>query len=278
MTDNDSLKLQQSVMPLDPLTMPLRGMQVLEASAGTGKTWMLAALYVRLVIGHDAAGLRLGEGLMPSQILVMTFTDAATAELRGRIRERLAQAARWFRCGASVPQVDLFLQDLRSKIAQEQWSACAERLVQAAQSMNEAAIFTIHGWSSRMLTQHAFDSASLFRQSRVEDSKSLKLAAVQDYWRTRFYPLAPAQLAALDAMGGTPAEWLDKLLKVCNIEEKAPTEPQAAPEPPDALIRSWECWSEQFIKLDSCARGMDRQRHRRHGRRRIGQEAQRLQP
>ena len=129
-----------------------------------------------------------------------------------------------------------------------------------------------------MLTQHAFDSASLFRQSRVEDSKSLKLAAVQDYWRTRFYPLAPAQLAALHAMGGTPAEWLDKLLKVWNVEEKAPTEPQAAPEPPDALIRSWECWSEQFIKLDSCARGMDRRRHRRHGRRRIGQEAQRLQP
>ena len=77
---------------LDPLALPLHGRQVIEASAGTGKTWTLSALYLRLVLGlrdpiePQAA---LGPPLMPPQILVMTFTEAATAELRERIRQRL---------------------------------------------------------------------------------------------------------------------------------------------------------------------------------------------
>lgn len=78
---------------LNVLTLPLQGIQLIEASAGTGKTWTLAALYVRLILGHGWSG----QGLMPPQILVMTFTDAATAELRDRIRERLSQAAHFFR-------------------------------------------------------------------------------------------------------------------------------------------------------------------------------------
>ena len=69
---------------LDILSLPLQGVQLIEASAGTGKTWTLAALYVRLVLGHGRAF----KPLMPSQILVMTFTEAATAELRERIRDR----------------------------------------------------------------------------------------------------------------------------------------------------------------------------------------------
>ena len=79
-----------AIQKLNPLTLPLTGLQVIEASAGTGKTWTLAALYVRLVLGHVPGHTDLSQGLYPPQILVMTFTDAATAELRGRIRKRLA--------------------------------------------------------------------------------------------------------------------------------------------------------------------------------------------
>ncbi|MFN6100404.1 MAG: UvrD-helicase domain-containing protein, partial [Burkholderiales bacterium] len=88
---------------LDPLHLPLRQRQIIEASAGTGKTWTLAALYLRLVIGHGRVD---QEPLMPSQILVMTFTEAATAELRERIRKRLHQAADWFdaACKGIAPQ------------------------------------------------------------------------------------------------------------------------------------------------------------------------------
>ena len=85
-----------SATELQPLTLPLRGRQVIEASAGTGKTWTLAALYLRLVLGHGrlTADGQAHAGLLPPQILVMTFTEAATSELRERIRQRLRDAVR----------------------------------------------------------------------------------------------------------------------------------------------------------------------------------------
>ena len=77
---------------LNAHTLPLHGRQVIEASAGTGKTWTLAALYLRLVLGHGDASSGFGRELLPPQILVVTFTDAATKELRERIRTRLDAA------------------------------------------------------------------------------------------------------------------------------------------------------------------------------------------
>ena len=81
-----------SLRPLDAARLDLAGQQLIEASAGTGKTWTIAALYLRLVLGHGS-----GEALLPPQILVLTFTRAATAELRERIRARLGEAALAFR-------------------------------------------------------------------------------------------------------------------------------------------------------------------------------------
>ena len=79
---------------LDPLALPLHGRQVIEASAGTGKTWTLSALYLRLVLGlRDPIQPQsaLGVPLLPPQILVMTFTEAATAE-RTRVLDALTAA------------------------------------------------------------------------------------------------------------------------------------------------------------------------------------------
>ena len=240
---------------LDPLTMPLKGLHVIEASAGTGKTWTLAALYVRLVLGHVPGSTEVSSGLYPPQILVMTFTEAATAELRGRIRERLSQAARFFRHGEQVGfGVDDFLRTLQLEIDEDQWPACAYRLDMAAQWMDDAAIFTIHGWSSRMLKTHAFDSASLFQQSRVEDSDRIKLIAVQDYWRKWFYPLLASQLGALQPLGGTPQELFKKLGDLWAMEDKAPQTRVEVTQTPDAVIRDWEIWQQKRNELESQAR------------------------
>lgn len=242
------------IKKLDPLTLPLSGLQVIEASAGTGKTWTLAALYVRLVLGHAPGHSDISQGLFPPQILVMTFTDAATAELRGRIRARLAQAARYFHHGEQPGlEVDDFLRALRAEIDAGQWPACAERLDVAAQWMDEAAIFTIHGWSSRMLKTHAFDSASLFQQSRVEDSARLKLTAVQDYWRKWFYPLSAEQLGALQAVVRNPQELLDQLGPRWTQEDKAPHSATAPEQAPDVIIQAWELWHTQCQDLDKLA-------------------------
>ena len=97
---------------LQPLHFPLWGSRLIEASAGTGKTWTIAALYLRLVLGHGG-----DEGfarpLMPPDILVMTFTRAATRELSDRIRARLIEAVLCFRGEAEPAVHDTFLRDLR---------------------------------------------------------------------------------------------------------------------------------------------------------------------
>jgi exodeoxyribonuclease V beta subunit len=172
---------------LDPLTLPLRGTRLIEASAGTGKTYTIAALYVRLVLGHGAP--QLGP-LVPSQILVMTFTKAATRELSYRIRARLVEAAACFR-GAQPPEnYDAFLRGLLDAYPDaDEREQAAWRLASAAESMDEAAVFTIDAWCQRMLREHAFDSGSLFDEELQPNESALLLEAAADYWRQQVYPL-----------------------------------------------------------------------------------------
>lgn len=184
---------------VQPLEFPLHGSRLIEASAGTGKTFTIAALYLRLVLGHGG-GQAHARPLDPPEILVVTFTEAATLELRDRIRRRLAEGARFFLAGAQARsaapagegsagmpdggQGDDFLQALRASYPASDWPACAARLQLAAEWMDEAAVSTIHGWCSRMLREHAFDSGALFSLKPVEDDAGLLAEAMRDYWRS----------------------------------------------------------------------------------------------
>ncbi|MBD8872871.1 exodeoxyribonuclease V subunit beta [Rhodanobacter sp. DHB23] len=189
---------------LDPLRLPLAGTQLIEASAGTGKTWTIAALYLRLVLGHGG-----GAPLLPAQILVMTFTKAATAELRERIRTRLAEAAEAFR-GKRTP--DDFLTTLIADYPDAgQRARAARQLELAAQWMDEAAVFTIHGWCQRMLGQHAFASGEASASDEVTDDAELLAEAVRDYWRGHVFTLGRAAAAVFLGAWKTPAD-LQKVL------------------------------------------------------------------
>ena len=175
---------------LDALRFPLQGSRLIEASAGTGKTWTIAALYLRLVLGHGEEGQRFVRPLAPDEILVMTFTRAATRELSDRIRARLVDAVACFRGERPVAAHDTFLQQLLDSYAtKREREAAAGLLALAAESMDDAAIFTIDAWCQRVLREHAFDSGCLFEET-LEPDESLRLQeAVQDYWRQQCYPL-----------------------------------------------------------------------------------------
>ena len=169
---------------LDIQTFPLLGSQLIEASAGTGKTFTIALLYTRLILQHggEAAFTR---PLSPPEILVVTFTDAATQELKDRIRARLAEAARCFLEADDC--CDPLLETLRADYSQAQWPSCARLLTLAAQSMDQAAVSTIHSWCYRMLREHAFDSGSLFHQNLITNQKDIFADLMRDYWRQQFY-------------------------------------------------------------------------------------------
>jgi exodeoxyribonuclease V beta subunit len=232
---------------LNAHTLPLQGRQVIEASAGTGKTWTLAALYLRLVLGHERT-----EALLPPQILVMTFTDAATAELRERIRTRLSQAATYFdlsaqgREFATSLKVDAFLETLRDSFDQAMWPRCALQLNCAAEWMDDAAVYTIHGWSRRMLTQHALESHNLFEQTRLENADQLKLTLVQDYWREWFYPLSGDTLQHITPLiGQDPAKLLKTLSEMWKEQERKPREVIAPDITPTQAIDTHMAWQAQ---------------------------------
>jgi exodeoxyribonuclease V beta subunit len=200
--------MTQHTLPL-ALAFPLRGSQLIEASAGTGKTFTISALYLRLVLGHGGEAAGFGRELLPPQILVVTFTDAATKELRERIRSRLAEAARFFR--EETPAPDDLISQLRAEFTEQQWAGCANRLDIAAQWMDEAAVSTIHSWCQRMLREHAFDSGSLFTQTLETDHSDLLGEVLRDYWRRFCYSMEGATLNWVRSHWGSPAALLPRV-------------------------------------------------------------------
>ncbi|TAN51205.1 MAG: exodeoxyribonuclease V subunit beta [Methylococcaceae bacterium] len=249
--------------PLAPLIFPLHGARLIEASAGTGKTWTIAALYVRLILGHGDAEAEFGRPLLPPEILVVTFTEAATKELRDRIRRRLYEAARWFRAAQNdVPpepmQADAFLQSLIDSYPEAQRAGCARRLEIAVEWMDEAAIYTIHGWCNRMLRQHAFDSGSLFNLELEAEDAELLHEAARDYWRRFFYPLDESACLAVGKLAaGPPAllAMLKPLLAVSDARVIPNSNPPAAETvEPQILLQQWGNWEIQRRRLEGQAR------------------------
>lgn len=165
----------------DPyLALPLEGVRLIEASAGTGKTFTLATLFTRLVVEK---GWRIG------QILAVTFTDAATQELRKRIRERLALAAQLVERAQSEqdsPEVVLTRAILHRQLAlgEETPAALARRLQTAADEIDLASIFTIHGFCTRVLREHALESGHTFDPPTLLPSeRALHEELAADLWR-----------------------------------------------------------------------------------------------
>jgi exodeoxyribonuclease V beta subunit len=161
---------------LEPISFPLRGERLIEASAGTGKTYTISNLYLRLLLGHVDGQ----EPLSTDRILVVTFTIAATEELRNRIRQRIVSARLAFQSD-EAPADDQFLQTLLASYSDRQRGV--KLLSSAIQMMDEAAIFTIHGFCNRMLTQNALETGTLFNmEMNIEGDDEVNLAA-RDCWR-----------------------------------------------------------------------------------------------
>lgn len=191
---------------LDFRTFPLRGSRLIEASAGTGKTYTIALLYVRYVLGHGQET-AFPRSLLPNEILVVTFTDAASQELRDRIRQRLSEAARWFRDPHLADPNDPLARIL-ADYGDHSRETAADKLERAAEMMDEAAVSTIHSWCYRMLREHAFDSQLLFSQQLNANPGEILTECVEDYWRQHFYPFhdRPALAAAVTSCWKSPLD------------------------------------------------------------------------
>jgi exodeoxyribonuclease V beta subunit len=172
------------------------GRSLIEASAGTGKTWTLTALYARLLLEKQ---------LSVSQILVVTFTTAATAELRERIRKRLAELLAVYEQG---PGDDALLNELH---AQYPDAASHRRLLLAVHGFDEAAIFTIHGFCQRALQDAAFEAGGDFDNELTHDDREIIDALLADLWRHELAAAEPEWAAFLVQQKVTPQSLRQRL-------------------------------------------------------------------
>ncbi|MDF1762112.1 MAG: UvrD-helicase domain-containing protein, partial [Oleibacter sp.] len=203
--------------PLDIHTFPLQGQSLIEASAGTGKTYTINQLYRRLILGHGDAPKRLS----CTDVLVVTFTKAATEELRGRIRSGLREA---YEALLSVDHAGSFADitdpDIRRWVSELYFDALAALDEQEDQQayllqlrtwlqvnlaqMDESSIYTIHRFCAQILKRFAFDSGVAFNVAMETEGEVYLRRACEDVWRRECYPSSAEQLAAITQHWSSP--------------------------------------------------------------------------
>ncbi|MGJ3242147.1 MAG: exodeoxyribonuclease V subunit beta [Opitutales bacterium] len=201
--------------PFDLATSPVEaGITCLEASAGTGKTYTIEGLVLRLVV----------EKRIPiERILVVTFTEAATAELTGRIRNRLTAARDALRFGKAGK--DPALTGLGTAPEPER-EAARTRLDTAILDYDRATIATIHGFCQRLLAELAFETGSLFDTELEARDTTLLRELEEDYRRSRFYGRYPRLRELGEEQLAFPQTFTDLLRRVAKH-----VVPRVGPEP-----------------------------------------------
>lgn len=159
--------------PLKPFEIDLSGISLVEASAGTGKTYNITSLYIRALIELD---------LSVKNILVVTYTEAATKELKDRLLHRIRESMIVLKNGEVDDKDDQFLNELLQKV--EDRGQAIDRLDNALRTFDEAAVYTIHGFCYQALQEQAFESRAMYDAEMIGDDSELVLEAVDDFWRT----------------------------------------------------------------------------------------------
>ena len=162
----------------------LDGINCIEASAGTGKTYTISHLYLRLIIEKDFS---------IDNILVVTFTNAATEELRSRIRTIIKIAYDMVEGKCSIEVIEKYkeLYEYLNKKADSgnYRKQIKDKLQLALSEIDKAHIYTIHSFCSRTLNEFAFESGSLFGSQLVEDESPYMRRVVEDFYYTTIAPL-----------------------------------------------------------------------------------------
>ena len=193
---------------LNAAELPLRGRHLIEASAGTGKTFTVANLYLRILIDESH-----GQPPTVENILVVTFTNAATEELRARMRSRIAVALQVLN-DEQPKDADPTLHDVLNPHRDN--ASTRPRLELAYQCMDQAAIFTIHGFCERALREQAFESGELFDAELQADVDALRSRAAESWWRDQITPLDAEDTEAIPRAWRTPGGVLSRLSPVIN--------------------------------------------------------------
>ena len=182
--------MSQKSTALNAISLPLNQVNLIEASAGTGKTYTIGSIYLRLLL--QAGENCFSRPLNVEEILVVTFTEMATEDLKRKIRERLTAAISVFseyyekQDKAIFTGEHQFLAELLPYL-EDDIPTVLRRLKLAEQNLDLASIYTIHGFCRRMLMQHAFNSGVHFNLKLLKEQSDLLKQFANEFWREHFY-------------------------------------------------------------------------------------------
>lgn len=237
------------MLPLNSQTVPLQQSNLIEASAGTGKTYTISLLYLRFILESEPA-------LSTEQILVVTYTSAATKELKDRIRMRLSEALEVFK---SVDKAEGEYADLCA--AFEDHNEAILRLNNALLSFDEASIFTIHSFCQRALKETAFDAGLAFETELMDSDYDLMQSLMDDYWRKNFQQAPDAFLALLRHREITPDTLLSDIRSAVGkpyLERLKPQNNadigQQAQQLEKSYLSAIQCWQQSANEIETLLR------------------------
>jgi exodeoxyribonuclease V beta subunit len=254
---------------LDVFACDLDGVNQIEASAGTGKTWNICALYVRLLLEKN---------LSADQILVVTFTKAATAELHERIRGRLAEVQRAIETGddGGDPFIERLFETTLSEERGIDLEDAAKVVRRALRTFDQAAIHTIHAFCQRALQEAPFAAAMPFAVEMEADDAALRFELAADFWREQVEPVAaahPSFAAWLVEKRAGPASLDEQLarrlkkplaqLRWGEVGEPEAAAPDAARERFDAACEMWRAERDNIVRvLEEAQEGLSKTSHK----------------
>lgn len=170
-------------MSFNPIVdMQFKGLHWIEASAGTGKTFTLSSLMVRIFLGP----------YLPNQVIATTFTRAAAAELKNRIRARLVETLRYFDSCQTLTQAELQTKlaaesdPLFQKVLSEYVTRvdfARERLKLVIDQLDELFVGTLDSFSQKLLREFSFESGKIERADITDDAKSYTYQLIHDVLR-----------------------------------------------------------------------------------------------
>jgi exodeoxyribonuclease V beta subunit len=198
--------------PFEVLNIELKGSNLIEASAGTGKTYSIGILALRLI----------ASGVPVEKLLMVTFTRAAVAELESRVRDFIRQA--WlYSTGAQIKDETIRqVVDQASKTADPE--EIRKRLYRALLLLDDASILTIHGFCQRVLTEYAFETGQIFSAEISSGDTAGLEEAVNLFWRTKVTGL-PAGLIGKMIERGFTRTALKNQVKLAQGGKKIPPPP-----------------------------------------------------
>lgn len=216
--------------PFEPLVDLPPGVTLIEASAGTGKTYNLTNLCLRLVVEHQ---------IPVEQVLMVTFTRAATAELRDRLRARFDEARQSFAAALLGQPPSEPVQLALAMVNGVPRADLSDRLLaveQALRSIDAAPVFTIHGFCQRVLREHAFESGADLTAELLQDTSDILTRVVADEHIALHH----------DASDLTA----DFYTQVCGLKHAEESGPRGSP----LVALAYHVTSKRHAEIDPCSR------------------------